>query len=390
MAALVGSHNSRKKPPLGAPFAAPRAWQPRYPEDRGRGRRGAYALAIPPKSLASRADSRHVSLRLVLNNNTQGRAPQLVCAEKRRSPTSAPEKRMSASIEGPPPEVSKYGQALTGSDWPGLPLRIGHIPQEGTFEDLSSEVDSVLLWVGGPSDVTIEFEDEVASLRGQHGFHRTSGMVDLLPRSTRLVRVSWSGKASTCIGVNLPSPCLEALMESMTIGINPSKGPQFGLIDAHLVDMVHRLHEQAQGTEYWGAVYVQSLSLALASYVSARYGVGSKSEILLASRGLSTLQRKMIESFVESELPNNFGLVDLAKLVGYSPDHFSRLFKSTFEQSPHQYVLSRRVEKAKVLLKDHDVSIAAIAAACGFSNQGHLTSVFKQRTGMTPGRFRRS
>jgi AraC family transcriptional regulator len=66
------------------------------------------------------------------------------------------------------------------------------------------------------------------------------------------------------------------------------------------------------------------------------------------------------------------------------------LFKQAFEQSPHQYVLSRRVERAKTMLKDGERSIAEIATACGFANQGHLTTAFKRRTGVTPASYRKS
>src|SRR5690606_13205533 len=137
-------------------------------------------------------------------------------------------------------------------------------------------------------------------------------------------------------------------------------------------------------------VYGQSLSLALASYVSARYGVSAPERAVSPKPAtLSTAQQSQIKSFVERQIPTNFSLIDLADQVGYSPDHFSRLFKQTFEQSPHQYVLSRRVEWGMNRLKDDGMSIAEVALACGFSSQGHFTTVFKQRTGTTPGAYRR-
>jgi hypothetical protein len=53
--------------------------------------------------------------------------------------------------------ISKYGAALTGSDWVGLPMRIGQVPEQGSVEDLLSESDAILGWSGGPSDVEIEY-----------------------------------------------------------------------------------------------------------------------------------------------------------------------------------------------------------------------------------------
>lgn len=285
---------------------------------------------------------------------------------------------------------SKYGAALTGSDWPGLPLRIGHIPESGLVEELSTDVDAVLVWVGGPSEVSIVYRDPGSGADCEHEFQRRSGMIDLLPRGTLLRKVRYHGAPSTCISVNLPQSCLSALCADEPIGLDEKQGPRFGIVDAHVLDLVHRLQAQAEGRGYLGAVYVQSLSLALSSYLVARYG--ARSEALPAARAasLSPSQSEQIRTFVEQKLDENFGLVDLAGVVGYSPDHFSRLFKQVFEQSPHQYVLSRRIERAMAMLRDESLSIADVASACGFSNQGHFTTVFKQRTGITPGAYRKS
>jgi AraC family transcriptional regulator len=284
---------------------------------------------------------------------------------------------------------SKYGAALTGSDWVGLPLRIGHIPESGVIEDLSTDIDAVLVWRGGPSEVTIRYRAPITGNPAEHCFQRFSGMLDLLPRGTYLHSVRWQGKPSICTSVNLPKSCLLALCPTQGAGLVPEQGPRFGLVDAHVVDLVHRLQAQAEGEQYFGAVYVQSLSLALASYVAARYGTGAGTDASARPASLSSAQRHQVESFVARELSSNFGLVDLAALIGYSPDHFSRLFKQAFQQSPYQYVMSRRIEKAMTMLRDQALSIAEIAAACGFANQGHLTTVFKRRTGTTPGAYRK-
>jgi AraC family transcriptional regulator len=284
---------------------------------------------------------------------------------------------------------SKYGAALTGSDWPGLPLRIGHIPESGRMEGLSTNVDAVLVWLGGPAEVSISYADPRSRSNAGHRFVRSSGMIDLLPRGTTMHSVDWRGKASTCTSVNLPEESVRALCPGALPGLDQDRGPEFGLVDAHVVDLVYRLQAQAEGRDYLGAVYVQSLSLALASYVSARYGKASERSLSAKPASLSMAQRTQIKTFVERELGTNFGLVDLAAQAGYSPDHFSRLFKEAFEQSPHQYVLSRRIERAMTILRDETLSIAEVAGACGFSSQGHFTTVFRKRTGTTPGAYRR-
>jgi AraC family transcriptional regulator len=285
---------------------------------------------------------------------------------------------------------SKYGAALTGSDWVGLPLRIGHVPESGFVEELFTDTDAVLVWSGGPSDVTVRYEEPVSREATECRFERLTGMMDLLPRGTKLLRVEWQGKPSTCVSVNFPESTLLALCSTEGAGLVSERGPQFGFVDAHVVDLVRRLQAQAEGQAYLGAVYVQSLSLALASYVAARYGSGA--EVAAPSRpaSLSGLQKHQIEKFIDHELSSNFGLVDLARVIGYSPDHFSRLFKHAYHQSPYQYVMARRIEKAMAMLRDETLSIAEIAAECGFSNQAHFTTSFKRRTGSTPSAYRKT
>ncbi len=69
-----------------------------------------------------------------------------------------------------------------------------------------------------------------------------------------------------------------------------------------------------------------------------------------------------------------------------SPYYFLRLFKQSMGITPHQYILQRRIEKAKFLLQ-HGESIAEIAIKVGFCDQSHLTQYFKRIVGVTPKKF---
>ena len=72
-----------------------------------------------------------------------------------------------------------------------------------------------------------------------------------------------------------------------------------------------------------------------------------------------------------------------------SPYHFARQFKASTGRSPHQYVIARRVERAKQLLRGgDDLSLAQVAARAGSWDQGHFTRLFKRLVGVTPKHFR--
>jgi transcriptional regulator GlxA family with amidase domain len=80
----------------------------------------------------------------------------------------------------------------------------------------------------------------------------------------------------------------------------------------------------------------------------------------------------------------------LAKAAGLSPAHFSRAFRKTFGESPHAYLLTRRLERAAALLRDTDHSVADICVAVGLTSIGSFTTSFKRMFGTTPTAYRAS
>lgn len=287
--------------------------------------------------------------------------------------------------------IHKYGLPLTDSDWSGLPMRVGHFPSAGRIEDLSSTSDSVLLWTGATSHVDIAYRDGGA-IR-ERRFERRSGMIDILPRSVVIEQVRWrnDGLGSSCVSVNFPTGSLAQLLGAGGKPPLEHVGPRFAFSDAHAADLICRLQAQVVSGNPLGAAYSQGLSLTLVSYLFASYGQGAPTDDRPAAPGrLPRLQCEALMVFIEDFLSRDIGLVDMAAVVGYSPDHFARLFRQTFRVSPYRYLLGRRVERAKSMLRDAHVPIAQIALACGFASQSHLNSVFKRLTGVTPAGYRRS
>ena len=287
--------------------------------------------------------------------------------------------------------IHKYGLPLTDSDWSGLPMRVGHFPNAGQIEDLTSASDSVLLWTGGTSHVDIAYRDAGGAMR-ERRFERRSGMIDILPRDMVIEQVRWKneGLGSTCTSVNFPAGSMAQLLGQDGKPPLENVGPRFAFSDAHAADLISRLQAQVVSGNPLGAAYSQGLSLTLVSYLFASYGqIPRIDEEPVPPGRLPRLQCEALMVFIEDFLSRNVSLVDMAAVVGYSPDHFSRLFRQTFRVSPYRYLLGRRVERAKAMLRDATLPIADIALACGFSSQSHLNTVFKRLTGVTPARYRR-
>ena len=138
-----------------------------------------------------------------------------------------------------------------------------------------------------------------------------------------------------------------------------------------------------------GRIYVEGLASTLAVHLLRSYGSSRPSPI--AHRGgLAPRQIRRVLEYIQAHLTDELGLVELAAIVELSPHYFGEAFRISTERSPHRYVMERRVERARDLLRDEDRPISEIAYAAGFSSQSHFTANFRRVTGVTPGRFRRS
>ncbi|HTO70442.1 MAG TPA: AraC family transcriptional regulator [Myxococcota bacterium] len=103
-----------------------------------------------------------------------------------------------------------------------------------------------------------------------------------------------------------------------------------------------------------------------------------------------TKLRAVIE-YIEEQLDAELSLANMANAVHLSPYHFARQFKAATGLPPHQYVVTRRIERAQQLLAaSDDVSLAEVALGVGFSDQSQFSTHFKRVVGITPRQFRRS
>ena len=105
--------------------------------------------------------------------------------------------------------------------------------------------------------------------------------------------------------------------------------------------------------------------------------------------GLAPWQASRAAAHVERELEATIRVIDMARAARLSASYFSRAFKATFGLSPQKYVVERRLSRARRIMLTTDEPLCAIAAACGFSDQAHLSRVFRRRVGAPPSAWRR-
>ncbi len=134
-------------------------------------------------------------------------------------------------------------------------------------------------------------------------------------------------------------------------------------------------------------ILADALNTALAVQVMRRF-VDPSALVIEPSSGLSRERLKRVREYVETHLDDRLTLTDLARVACLSPYHFSRSFREAVGVGPHRYVVQRRLERAKTLMRRTNQPLVMIAEQVGFSDQSHLTSVFRRETGVTPGRYR--
>ena len=109
-----------------------------------------------------------------------------------------------------------------------------------------------------------------------------------------------------------------------------------------------------------------------------------------AHGGLSAGALRRVREYVQVHLSESIDLSMLAAVAGLSMHHFAREFKQSAGVTPHHYLIQKRIERAQQMLAQTDISLAEIAYAVGFSDQGHLARHFRGLLGTTPREFRRS
>lgn len=136
-----------------------------------------------------------------------------------------------------------------------------------------------------------------------------------------------------------------------------------------------------------GSLYLESLATLIAGHIIRHRSTVSQ-RLRRVPDCLTPRQLKTIVDYIQSHLHSELRLYQIANQVGISPYYLAHAFKVTTGLSPHQYVLHCRLERAQRLLRDTQLSLAAITYEVGFGNQSHMTTVFHKALQTTPGMYR--
>jgi AraC family transcriptional regulator len=160
-----------------------------------------------------------------------------------------------------------------------------------------------------------------------------------------------------------------------------------GMTDAVIVDYARKIQRELTSpsvcTRLYGDTMAQSLTLALLRSHSTLVCPERINKFCMSPRNL----RCAIE-FIEAHLSEDISIGAIAAAIGMSKFHFARSFKLATSCSPHNYVIQRRIDRAKSLLRSGDMTIVDVALAVGFASRSQFSVTFRNACGLTPNRYR--
>lgn len=206
-------------------------------------------------------------------------------------------------------------------------------------------------------------------------------------------RMPWRANLNSaydCINLHLPRAVLSGALEErggralQTLRYEPGVPME----DPIVVALVQALVPSILSSAPPNRLFLDHVGWALSAHMAERYGEFTPLKAL--GKGmLAPWQERRAKERIEAQIGGDLSLADLAAECGLSVGYFARAFKVTTGVPPYQWLLNRRVERAKHLLSQSELSIVEIAFACGFADQSHLTRIFSRMTGTSPASWRR-
>lgn len=161
----------------------------------------------------------------------------------------------------------------------------------------------------------------------------------------------------------------------------------FGTRDSKIEQLGLSLLSELECEGFGGRLYAESLASALAVHLLRRYSTAGAA-VRPTATVLPSFKLRRATEYINDNLSRGVSLSEIACAVAMSPYHFARVFKQTTGIAPHQYLIERRVECAKSMLRETDLPITEIAHRIGCTNQSHFSMLFHRATAMTPSIFR--
>lgn len=164
--------------------------------------------------------------------------------------------------------------------------------------------------------------------------------------------------------------------------------PQWKMRDARLSSLLAAVNSERVAGFPSGRLFLDAVEQALAAALVNGYALRHR-PLRTYRGGLSPARLRRVKEFVHAKMEDELSLRELAQSVGLSTAHFSEMFRKSTGETPHQFVLRLRLERAKDMLLATELRVLDVAVACGFKTQQHFARVFRHVCGLRPTEYRR-
>jgi AraC family transcriptional regulator len=168
------------------------------------------------------------------------------------------------------------------------------------------------------------------------------------------------------------------------VGLHPHRK----FADPRLGALVAAAHAEMVAGFSSGRLFLDSIEQAMAVTLVNGYAVRHR-PVQMYKGGLGSARLRRIKELVHAKMEDDLSLDEMAQSVGLSTAHFARMFRKSTGETPHQFVLRQKIERARAMLRAPDARILDVAVACGFKTQQHFAQVFRDVCGASPTEYRR-
>ena len=259
-------------------------------------------------------------------------------------------------------------------NWSGIHLGYYHLPPHSIPEKISPQ-HLILIHSQLPLEMNVEqrFDKRLQRIQIQ------DGDIIIIPANIPH-RANWDREHSY---ISLSLDPQKLTHAAFSADLEPVElVPCFKKADPFILGIGLALKTEVESNGMGGNLYADSLTTALSLHLLRHYS--TRVAIAENKYGLSKYKLRQVVEYINDQIDRNFTLAELAATVNISPSYFSYLFKLSTGYAPHQYVIRCRVERAKKLLLQENITIADISYSLGFAHQSHLNRHFKRLVGVTP------
>lgn len=161
----------------------------------------------------------------------------------------------------------------------------------------------------------------------------------------------------------------------------------YAVPDPHFFHIGMALSAEIEEGYPGGRLYGEALATALMTHLLAGYS--ERGPAFNAFKGgIGPRRLRLVLDYIEENLANDLSMAELGAVVEMSPCRFARVFREAMGLPPHQFVLRKRIARARAMLEASSIALTEISTSLGFESQSHFTAVFRRLVGTTPAAYR--